>query len=103
MRVMMIALGTLSLVGCKTAAETGSDGGTPIYDDPPGGLCNAAPVQAYVGKTVSEELGQAIQTESGARRLRWGPPDSAWTMDFREDRVNVRYDRAMTITSITCG
>ena len=41
--------------------------------------------------------------ESGAEVLRWGPPNSAWTMDYRTDRVNVRYDEARQITEITCG
>ena len=48
-------------------------------------------------------MGKAILAESGAEVLRWGPPNSAWTMDYREDRVNVRYDDEMKITEITCG
>jgi len=35
--------------------------------------------------------------------LRWGPPRSAMTMDFRQDRVTVAYDDAMIITHIACG
>ena len=35
--------------------------------------------------------------------LRWGPPNAAWTMDYRQDRVNVRYDERMKIVEITCG
>ncbi len=67
------------------------------------GLCDAAPAQDYVGQIIEERTGVEILELSGARTLRWGPPDSAWTMDYREDRVNVRYDRAMTITDISCG
>ncbi|XUU60928.1 I78 family peptidase inhibitor [Erythrobacter sp. HA6-11] len=65
-------------------------------------LCAAESVQSYVGQNADRETGIAILKASGARILRWGAPDSAWTMDYREDRVNVRYDRAMTITDITC-
>jgi hypothetical protein len=61
----------------------------------------AAP--AHVGKTASQERGAAILKDSGARTLRWGPPRGAWTMDYRQDRVNVRYDEGMVITGITCG
>ncbi|WP_232367400.1 I78 family peptidase inhibitor [Altererythrobacter lutimaris] len=66
-------------------------------------LCAADGVQSYVGQNADRETGMEILKASGARILRWGAPNSAWTMDYREDRVNVRYDRAMTITDITCG
>ncbi len=58
---------------------------------------------AYVGQTIVGDTGEQILRKSGAARLRWGPPDSVWTMDYRADRVNVRYDRAMVITDVTCG
>ena len=54
--------------------------------------CNAEAVQSYVGQTVNP-----------ARTLRWGPPRSAMTMDYRVDRVNVMYDDASKITQVTCG
>ncbi|WP_394728764.1 I78 family peptidase inhibitor [Altererythrobacter sp. GH1-8] len=66
-------------------------------------VCDAQAVQSYVGKKIEGDTGETILLESGSARLRWSPPDSAWTMDYRLDRVNVRYDRAMTITDITCG
>ena len=72
-------------------------------DNSQGGRCDAAPVQSYVGDAALQAKGGMILVESGARTLRWGAPDSAWTMDYREDRVNVRYDADMTITEITCG
>ena len=65
--------------------------------------CNAAAVQSYVGQAVTPDLGAAILKASGARTLRWGPPRSAMTMDYRVDRVNVMYDDASKITQVTCG
>jgi hypothetical protein len=44
-----------------------------------------------------------MMTVSGAKALRWGPPRSAMTMDFRSDRLTVAYDDAMTVTSARCG
>jgi hypothetical protein len=35
--------------------------------------------------------------------LRWGPPDSAMTMDFRADRLTVSYDANMVVTGVKCG
>lgn len=66
-------------------------------------VCNAAPVQYHVGRDATQATGEAILKESGARTLRWGPPNAAWTMDLRQDRVNVRYDANMKIIDITCG
>ena len=68
-----------------------------------GGACRAGAAFSLVGQTASSETGARALSLTGARSLRWGPPNSAWTMDYREDRVNVRYDEAMRITEITCG
>ncbi len=76
-------------------------------EDPPArapeGECDAALVQDFVGQSVNAEIGAAIMAQSGARSLRWGPPDSAMTMDYRPDRVNVFYDDERVIERITCG
>jgi hypothetical protein len=90
----------LGLAACATTTPPAEDG---LPERPPAGTCDAASAQALVGRRASGEAGAAILARSGARMLRWGPPRSAWTMDYREDRVNVRYDDAMTITEITCG
>lgn len=97
MRIILPALALLSLSACMTTSPPDS-----IADRPNGGECDAAAVQDHVGQTATTAKGEQILTESGARRLRWGAPDSAWTMDYRTDRVNVRYDEGMTITDITC-
>lgn len=66
-------------------------------------MCDAAPAQYHIGHDATEAMGAAILKDSGARTLRWGPPRSAWTMDYRQDRVNVRYDDKMKIIDVTCG
>lgn len=88
--------------GCTTSGPP-ADIGYSESDRDPKLVCNANEVQDYVGKQIASEIGETILRESGSARLRWGPPDSVWTMDYRADRVNVRYDRAMKITDITCG
>lgn len=67
------------------------------------GPCNAAAARALVGQTASPDTGARALRLTGARTLRWGPPRSAFTMDYSPMRVNVMYDDAMTITEVTCG
>lgn len=84
------------LTGCVTVeAPDRSERGT--------GQCEAAAASTLVGRTAGSDTGARALALTGARSLRWGPPGALWTMDYRQDRVNVRYDDAMTITEITCG
>lgn len=99
MDIRLLALAAaLPLAAC--AATDAPAESTP----PPAAMkCDAGPAQTYVGQTVTSDLGAAILKATGARTLRWGPPRSAMTMDYRIDRVNVMYDDASRITDVTCG
>lgn len=95
---IIVAAAAAGLAGCATTGEA------PAPQAAPAPLtCKAEPAQYHVGHDATQAMGNAILKDSGARTLRWGPPNSAWTMDYREDRVNVRYDDKMKITDITCG
>lgn len=99
-QVIFLAAG-LTLAGCMTTGEMSAPGqaageGTAM-------ICDAAAAQSHIGQNATQAIGAAILKDSGARTLRWGPPNGAWTMDYREDRVNVRYDEQMKIIEITCG
>lgn len=87
------------LAGCITVEAPDA----PPDEPAGGGACRAGAASTLVGQTANSETGARALSLTGARALRWGPPNSAWTMDYREDRVNVRYDEAMRITEITCG
>ena len=88
--LLTLAAGATALGGCATTT-------------PQTALCDAKPAQGFVGQKADAGSGLAIRQATGAGVLRWGPPNSAMTMDFREDRVTVAYDYAMTITMVTCG
>lgn len=98
-RWMVALAATGALAGCATAD------GAMAPDMAAGGamMCKVEGAQSQVGQKATQAVAAAILKDSGARTLRWGPPNGAWTMDYREDRVNVRYDEAMTITEITFG
>ncbi|TAD81413.1 MAG: hypothetical protein EAY70_04845 [Sphingomonadales bacterium] len=103
MKRLTISLALAGLAGCSTTvSDTPPD--QSAAPAPPGAMaCNADPAQYHIGHDATQAIGAAILRDSGARTLRWGPPRGAWTMDYRQDRVNVRYDEAMKITGITCG
>ncbi|WP_066555513.1 I78 family peptidase inhibitor [Croceicoccus bisphenolivorans] len=69
----------------------------------PEGQCDATSVQSMLGRTASSETGAQLLAETGARTLRWVPPRTAVTMDYRADRLTVSYDDAMIIDRISCG
>ncbi len=101
MDIRLLALAAaLPLAACSSSDA-------PVESTPPPPeaemTCKADAVQSYAGQTVTPDLGAAILKASGARTLRWGPPRSAMTMDYRVDRVNVMYDDASKITQVTCG
>lgn len=87
----------LLLAGCVTTNVTDAE----RYD--PQGKCDASGVQARLGNPASADVGAELLTSSGARSLRWIPPRTAVTMDWRPDRLNVAYDDTMIITRIHCG
>ena len=102
--VAMAGMMAFSLAGCVVSIGDDEPDRTEAVLPPPVPMvCNAAPAQYHVGHDATQSMGQAILKDSGAASLRWGAPNSAWTMDYREDRVNVRYDSKMKITEITCG
>jgi len=66
-------------------------------------LCKHEGLESFNGQKATADLGATLLARSGARTLRWGPPRSAMTMDFRPDRLTVSYDDDMVITSAHCG
>ncbi len=96
----LVAIGTLAALALAGCNGTGSDRpATPSQ----AAACRNDGLDAYVGRKVSAELGAELLAKSGAKALRWGPPGSAMTMDFRPDRLTVAYDDAMLVTSARCG
>lgn len=95
---------SLALAAC-TAAPAASPSPPPraAPPAPAAPACNAALVQEHLGHTATAASGAKLMALAGARSLRWGPPGAIWTMDYRPDRLDVRYDQAMKIVEITCG
>ena len=93
----------LALAACAATTPPPFDNdGNPNAREPEG-ECDAAPAQGLVGTVASEEVGAELLALTGANTLRWVPPRTAVTMDFRPDRLTVSYDDDMVIERITCG
>ena len=108
MRVMVLPI--LLAGGCAAAppAEAPANGAAPaeaipirVGEDSSG--CDAARAAGLVGRQRSAELGAEAMRLSGARALRWIPPGTMVTMDYREDRLNIELDGAGKVTKIRCG
>lgn len=91
----LISLSSLVLAACSTVPAEGPE--------PTGGKCRAEGLEQYVGQAGSAENGAGILRQSGARTLRWIPHGSAVTMDYSEQRVNVKLDPQSRIEAVTCG
>lgn len=95
------AAAALPLAACATMDGPAASG--PAAPPAAEAACNADVVQSHIGHKATPEAGATLLKESGASTLRWGPPRSAMTMDYRQDRLNVIYDDDYTITQISCG
>ena len=99
-RWIAAAAALLPLAACASA---GSEAGPAPATPPSEAMCNADTVQSLIGQTATAEVGGQLLKGSGATTLRWVPPRTAVTMDFRPDRLTVSYDDALKIDRISCG
>jgi hypothetical protein len=76
---------------------------SPIHGDTPGHTCNLTGTDRFVGRPGNKMMGEAIKAVSRAAVLRWAPPGTMLTMDYRADRVTIYLDARKKITKITCG
>jgi len=74
-----------------------------VHGVTPGHKCDAGNTSQYVGQLGTADTGAAIMRTTKAAVLRWAPPNTMLTMDYREDRVTVWVDEATKITKIRCG
>lgn len=90
-------MAVLALSACQTTKA--ADPGPTENPD----ACGASKVSAFVGQDLTAATRKAIQDRSGATNIRWTAPNTAVTMDYRQDRLNVNYNEQNIIQTITCG
>ncbi len=69
----------------------------------PGYICQTDGLDTFVGRKANSETGGRALKQSGAKSLRWIPPRSSVTMDYRQDRLNIEYNEKMEIQRVNCG
>lgn len=97
MKEFMLVAALASLAACATVPDDGEP-----QARGPEGSCRAEPGQRFVGTRATAEVGGQMLAATGATSLRWVPPRTAVTMDFRADRLTVSYDDAMVIAQVSC-
>lgn len=103
MMKILAALTVLAFTGCTMPNGSVEPANEAPKDPIMVGACDATQLQYAIGQKSSAALGTKLMQESGAKTLRWMPPRTAATMDFRSDRLNIAYDDSMVITAIDCG
>ena len=91
----------LAAVPALSACATTPEGATP--PPPAGDTCQAAPGQAFIGRVATAEVGAQLLAATRSREIRWVPPATVVTMDYKYGRLTVSYDEAMKIVSVSCG
>jgi Peptidase inhibitor I78 family len=100
----LLPLIAISLTGCANPAREAPYTTTPVPAQEAGGFeCSAEAAQYAVGQKTSVALATELMKKTGSNTLRWIPPRTAVTMDFRSDRLNISYDDNMVIDRISCG
>ena len=89
---------TLSLAACTPAQPVPP--GPPVL---PGGACRTDGLDALTGKPATPDLIARAKAMSGAGIVRTARPGQPMTMDYRQNRLNIRLDEAGKVTRFTCG
>jgi hypothetical protein len=100
-----IVLGTAAMMtmGCaQVPPAEAAEESVPVHGET-GKTCDAAPAQRLIGRTRSAALGEEAKRLSGAAALRWIPPGTMVTADYREDRLNIELDGNNKVIRIACG
>jgi hypothetical protein len=69
----------------------------------PEGACDARAASVVVGRAATRAVEAKAKKLSGARIVRTIRPGSAYTMDFRPDRLNIHVDRRGRIGRLACS
>lgn len=100
----MIAHRSAALLGSLMAlAACASSPPAAVIEGNPQDTCQAQPGQRFIGMVASQALGSQLLAATSAREIRWVPPGTVVTMDYKFGRLTVAYDDEMRISSVVCS
>ena len=100
----LLVLAAMSMAGCQSSAQTAPSEPAPMPPEMGAkGPCDAGAIQHHVGSPYQSSLDEQLLSGSGAKTLRVLRPGDVATMDFRQDRLNVKLDDSDVIESLACG
>ena len=70
---------------------------------PRGGVCNAAPAQAFIGQAGTATVTEKARVASGAAMARVLRPHQPATLEFNPERLNLLVDDKGRITAAACN
>jgi hypothetical protein len=97
---MRMTISALIAMSAACAPVPPADAETPVQGE---GSCDAAKARGLIGRAKSKALGAQALRLTGAHAIRWIPKDGVVTMDYREDRLNMKLDGRNRVEAITCG
>lgn len=119
LRVLATAFLAAVVAGCQAplpdeqdealqqSEQAARDAATPSADAassaPPVGSCDASQVQGLVGQAFTDAAGEQATADASAQQLRVLKPDTAATMDFVGERLNIELDEKGVVTGVRCG
>lgn len=99
--LFLAATGLGLLAGC--AAPPGPNEVAFPSPGPRGGVCNAQPAQAVIGKQGTASVVEQARVLSGAAMARVLRQGQAVTLEFNAERLNLIVDAQGRITAVRCG
>ena len=100
--LLFAATAGLALAACATPPSEPTTA-PPADTEETAMTCDAEKGQWAVGKLADEALVAKVKADTGSERHRVIPPNTAVTMDYREDRVNIETDAENRVISVRCG
>ncbi|WP_227367428.1 I78 family peptidase inhibitor [Halomonas sp. M20] len=65
--------------------------------------CDTRSVQSYIGQNYSDALRQILTSQSDAENARVLEPGQPFTLDYRQERLNIYLDDDGRISDLRCG
>lgn len=101
----MSCLGAALLTGCAVAPSGPAPVAQPQWQTPGprGGVCEAAPAQAFIGQPGTASVIEKARIASGAAVARVLHPNQPTTREFNRERLNLVLNAQGKITAAQCS